>query len=176
MHTSTDRLALALALDRDAALMSTSWGLGQILGLNASEAGFPSVDDMIQGMSGSEDGQLASVVSFVVASGLDGALRRRDWTSFASRYNGPSYRLNQYDLRLAAEYHKHASGFAPDLTARAAQLYLTYLGFHPGPVDGVAGRLTRAAVADFQRQQHAAPTGVDDVLVAHLSALIGAGA
>ncbi|HUL67226.1 MAG TPA: peptidoglycan-binding domain-containing protein [Burkholderiaceae bacterium] len=33
---------------------------------------------------------------------------------------------------------------------RAAQVYLSYLGYDPGPVDGQMGRFTRSAMNDFQ--------------------------
>lgn len=166
-----DRLSRALALDREAALKSTSWGLGQVLGLNAGDAGFDSIDAMVTAMCGSEDRQLAAVASFVRTRRLDSALRRKDWTSFASRYNGPAYQANRYDIRLNAEYQKYSVGLVPDLTVRTAQLYLTYLGYHPGTIDGIAGSLTRAAVVDFQRASHLTPIGVvDDMLIAHLSA------
>jgi peptidoglycan hydrolase-like protein with peptidoglycan-binding domain len=54
-------------------------------------------------------------------------------------------------------------GVLPDLTVRAAQLYLTYLGFHPGPIDGVAGEHTLAALAQFQAQNGVQQTKIIDV-------------
>jgi len=57
----------------------------------------------------------------------------------------------------------------PDLDLRAAQLYLTFGGFDPGPVDGVLGSRTRAALIDFQNQQGLPATGeVDDAVLAAL--------
>ncbi len=51
----------------------------------------------------------------------------------------------------------------------AVQQALNELGFKAGPVDGVAGRQTRAAVARFQQDRGLAPTGeIDDALVAAL--------
>jgi len=47
-----------MALDRDAALRSTSWGLFQIMGLNHQRANFNSVDEMINAMSKTEAHQL----------------------------------------------------------------------------------------------------------------------
>jgi len=49
------------------------------------------------------------------------------------------------------------------LTVREAQIYLTYLGLHPGPVDGSMGRLTRSAISQFQAQSGLGETGnLDD--------------
>jgi len=144
-----DRLARAIAEDRNAALQSASWGLGQIMGENFAAAGYAGVEDMVAAMCRSEDDQLSAMASFLIKSGLHTCLRAHDWTSFARGYNGPNYVINRYDVRLNSEYQKYASGALPDLNARAAQLYLKYLGFDPGPVDGVAGAQTLAAYAEF---------------------------
>src|SRR5438874_3281319 len=42
-----ERLARAIVRDREAALLSTSWGLGQILGKNYAIAGFADLDAFI---------------------------------------------------------------------------------------------------------------------------------
>src|SRR6266516_639425 len=52
-----DRLAIALANDRSAALQSASWGVGQIMGENYALAGFRDVESMVLAMSESEDRQ-----------------------------------------------------------------------------------------------------------------------
>jgi hypothetical protein len=164
-----DRLAAAIALDREAALQSASWGLGQILGTNFAAAGFASVDLMVQAMSDSEDAQLAAVSGFIARNRLDRALKTHDWTSFARGYNGPGFAANHYDVRLRGEFQKFSAGVLPDLAVRAAQLFLTYRGLHPGPIDGFVGPLTRAAIGEFQKQSGLAQTGVvDDALLAAL--------
>lgn len=146
-----ERLAKAVALDRMAALQSTSWGIAQIIGENYAKAGFTGIEDMVAGMCSSENRQLNAAGSFLAASGLQRALRAHDWSSFARGYNGPNYAVNRYDVRLRAEFQKYSSGGAlPDLTVRAAQLYLTYLGFAPGRIDGFAGPRTFSALTEFQ--------------------------
>jgi hypothetical protein len=169
------RLERAIALDREAALKSTSWGLGQVLGSNWEDAGYESVTDMVSHMLMSEDHQLSAVCSFIDGCKLCPALRTRDWAAFARRYNGPTYKKNKYDARLNAEHQKCSCGLVPNLNVRTAQLYLTYLGFDPGPVDGVAGALTRSAIAEFQRQQKLPATGTTDAaLLARLTAALPA--
>jgi hypothetical protein len=164
-----DRLARAIAKDRKAALESASWGIGQIMGMNYANAGFENVEEMVAAMSDSEDQQLMAVGSFLAHTGLGQPLRAHDWASFARGYNGPNYTINRYDIRLNGEYQKYSSGVLPDLSVRADQLYLTYLGFHPGAIDGIAGKLTTAALAEFATGngiQHDA--SVDPSLVAQL--------
>ena len=149
-----DRLARALALDRPAALQSASWGIGQIMGANFQLAGFPDVETMITAMVDSEDAQLAALSSFVrVQSPLANALKTKDWTTFARLYNGPAYAANAYDSKLAQAFTAYQNGTHPNSFVRAAQLYLTFRGFRPGPIDGIAGAHFHAALADFQREK-----------------------
>ncbi len=157
-----DRLELAIAKDQTAALQSASWGIGQIMGLHFQAAGFQSVEDMVAAVSQSEDQQLVAMGNFLTSAKLRAALQAHDWTTFAHGYNGPNFAINRYDIRLNAEYQKYSSGLLPDLNVRAAQLYLTYLGFHPGPVDGIAGQRTLAALAQFQGQAGVRPKDVLD--------------
>jgi hypothetical protein len=145
-----DRLARGITLDRVAALRSASWGTGQVMGFNAADAGFIDVEDMVAQMVASEDAQLAGMARWVLAARLHLALRAHDWAGFARGYNGPAYAQNRYDVRLAGAHAKLAAGPLPDLAVRAVQAYLTYLGYDPGPVDGLMGRLTRSALGEFQ--------------------------
>jgi N-acetylmuramidase len=164
-----DRLNRAILKDRTAALQSASWGLGQIMGMNFAKAGFQDVEDMVAAMSDSEDRQLMAMANFLTGTGLASFLRGHDWASFARGYNGPNFAINRYDIRLNSEFQRFSAGALPDLSVRAAQLYLTYLGFHPGPIDGIAGEHTLAALADFETQhevQHA--TIIDEACIAGL--------
>lgn len=145
-----DRLALAIEFNRKAALQSCSWGVGQVMGYHAEDLGFTDVGDMVVRMSDSESAQLEAMAQFIKANGLDGALRTHDWARFASGYNGPNYRINNYDTRLAAVYASMHRGALPDVRVRAGQAYLTFLGHDPHGVDGVMGRMTRAAMNDYQ--------------------------
>ena len=157
-----DRLKQAISLDRDAALRSASWGLGQVMGYNAVPLGYADTNQMVVAMTASEEEQLVAMVRFVKANHLDGALRTHDWPSFARGYNGPDYTINKYDTRLAAAYQKALYGALPDLTVRAAQIYLIYLGYQPGIIDGVMGRFTRSAMNAFQKKAGLVETDILD--------------
>jgi hypothetical protein len=148
-----DRLNIAMALDLNAALQSASWGIGQTMGFNFSQTGCLSVEDMVQRMVLSENDQLLCAAGEMVAGGSIDALRIQDWTNFARIYNGPNYAINNYDNRLRAAYHGFIIGGTPDLRIRSAQACLTYLGFSPGPIDGILGSFTRDAMNRFQSQQ-----------------------
>jgi hypothetical protein len=152
------RLQKAIALDKDAALKSASWGIGQVMGFNHSAAGFATVDDMVQAMVKDENTQLLAMANFIKHKGLDNALQSLNWTAFALGYNGAGHQANNYVPKLMAAHAKYKV-MLPDLPLRAAQAALLYIGFNPGDVDGVIGKRTRAALADFQEKFSLPETG-----------------
>ena len=172
------RLAQAVALDANAALQSASWGLGQVMGENYGRTGFGSVQEMVTAMCGSEDRQLGAVAAFIVANGLHKALQRQDWAAYARGYNGPDYAKNNYDSRLARYYADFSDGTAiPDLTIRAAQLCLMFLGFDPQGIDGKVGAHTLTALHTFQSARGLALTSaIDAEVAATLTAALPPGA
>lgn len=107
------KLQRAVALDRDAALMATSWGKPQILGRNWKAAGALSLQDFINRMHAGEPSQLEMMVAFIKSNkAMHDALRRLDWAGFARHYNGSAYRVNKYDAKLAAAYRENAQVLA----------------------------------------------------------------
>jgi hypothetical protein len=98
----------ACAIEEGAALLSTSWGLGQIMGSNYKLAGSNSVREMVSEACESEAGQLRQMASFIKKAGLLDELVAKNWAGFAKGYNGPQYAKNQYDQKLAAAYTKFA--------------------------------------------------------------------
>ena len=60
-------------------------------------------------------------------------------------------------VALGLSQPAQAAGFDP--VTQQAQEKLASLGINPGPVDGIAGRATRAAVLKFQQQNGLPPTG-----------------
>jgi hypothetical protein len=152
-----DRLARALPLDRDAALCSASWGLGQIMGFNAQTAGFANAEQMVAAMMDTENAHLMAMANFINHNPKAvTALRSHDWAGFAKIYNGPNFAINKYDVKLKAAFQGFEADIFPDLNVRTAQAYLSYLGFHPGSVDGLTGPRTRSALNDFQ-EKHGLP-------------------
>lgn len=167
----------AAAIDRDAAWESVSWGLGQVMGAHWAWLGYASVADMVAEARGGIEGQTRLMLRFIEKAGLSDALRRRDWAAFARGYNGPAYRRNAYDTRLAAAYARHAGktpapaarqdGAAPaalkrgsaGMAVRDLQRRLSDLG-HPLEADGRFGAVTEAAVKAFQRRSRLTADGV----------------
>ncbi len=96
----------ACAIDDEAALLSTSWGLGQIMGANFKMAGCPSVAAMLDEAMASEAGQLRQMGAFIQSANLIRPLQFKDWAAFARGYNGPGYAKNAYDAKLADAYRR----------------------------------------------------------------------
>jgi len=155
-------LEAAMALDSQAALASTSWGLAQILGENYALAGFADVETMVAAMVDSEDTQLAAFRSFLQSAHLAGHLQAQNWAAFARGYNGADYQRNHYDTQLAAAFQLFSSGPVPDADVRAAQFYLTLKGFSPGGIDGKLGLRTTDALRAFQASAGLPQTGQPD--------------
>jgi hypothetical protein len=168
------RLEQAIALDRTAALNSTSWGIGQVMGFNSRAAGFNTVDEMVAACVDSEDRQLVATANFLRSLRLHEALARRDWAAFARGYNGPDYRKNNYDARLHSAFEAFSRGPLPDLTVRQTQVLLMFLGIDAGAVDGVVGKRTRSGVRQF-REVEGLPES-DEIDVRFLEKLIAAAA
>jgi hypothetical protein len=106
------RLEKAIKLNREAALKATSWGMFQILGLNYALVGFASVEAFIEAHLESESEHLKAFVNFVKSKKLDDELRDLRWADFARTYNGPGYKRNHYDKKMAQAYEKHLAAHA----------------------------------------------------------------
>ncbi|MFY9327167.1 MAG: N-acetylmuramidase family protein [Georgfuchsia sp.] len=103
------RLTLARQIDADIADESASWGRYQIMGFHWQACGFTSIADFVAFMDESEARQLDAFVAFVKADpALNKALKAGKWAEVAKRYNGPDYKKNDYDTKLAAAYERHA--------------------------------------------------------------------
>jgi len=148
------RLQRAIALDRDAALSSASWGLGQIMGYHAGKLHYAGIDAMVDAFVASEDDQLDGMCRFIETTPkLRDAMRREEWATIAFCYNGSAYAKNEYDTKLRQAYQLYDSDGCPDVNVRAAQVYLTYLGFDPMGIDGRRGRHTLDALHAFQLKE-----------------------
>ena len=110
-----DRLQEAVALDRDAALQSASWGKFQVMGFNWAACGYPTLQAFISDMFAGEAGHLRAFVGYVRHRGLADELARQDWAGFAYGYNGAGYAANHYDTKMAAAYRRNVANH-PDFS------------------------------------------------------------
>lgn len=100
--------------DPTAAMESTSWGLGQIMGFHYSRLGYKSVGDMVDDFKRGEYQQVEGIAKFIKTdSSLYSALKRNDWHQVAVKYNGAGYMdiakkygREPYNISLAKAYKK----------------------------------------------------------------------
>ena len=101
------RLEIASQFNRDTALESCSWGLGQVMGFHWKSLGYESLQAFINDMYESEAKQLEAMIRFIKVNGLLLALKNKDWVKFAKGYNGSGYAKNKYHIKLANTYAKY---------------------------------------------------------------------
>lgn len=160
-----DRLTRAMALDRTAALKSTSWGMGQVMGFNATKVGYADVDALVSAAQASEDAQLDAMVGFVLQANIAQYLKQFDWARFAFHYNGQDFRKNKYDEKLDLCHKRYQQGPLPDLSVRTMQLGLMLLGYGgAGFVDGWFGVNTQKALIKYQKTSGLQASGAVDAV------------
>lgn len=84
--------------------LGTFWGMFQIGGFNYKLCGCQSVDEFVKRMAFSELEQLQLFALFISNTGMVESLRKKDWASFAKKYNGPSYAKRGYHTKMAKAY------------------------------------------------------------------------
>ena len=83
-------IRIAMGIDRDGALYSTSMGAPQIMGFHYADIGYPSVDAMYKAFTRGEAIQIAGFFNFLLYAkpGLWAAVQAADFGAIARLYNG----------------------------------------------------------------------------------------
>lgn len=87
--------------------MGTFWGMFQIGGFNYKLCGCGNVDEFVKRMAYSELEQLQLFAIFITNTGMVESLKKKDWRTFARKYNGPSYAKRGYHTKMATAYKKY---------------------------------------------------------------------
>lgn len=109
----------AYDLDADAAVRSASWGMFQVMGDFYSMGGWTSAESFMSDMFLSESQHLRLFIGYCRETGLVRYLAAHDWRGFASHYNGPDYRVNHYDIKLARAFVQFGGAPAPGRGGKA---------------------------------------------------------
>ena len=170
-------LSRAIKINRIAALSSVSWGVGQVMGSHWQWLGYGSVDALAREARSGLVGQISVMARYIDKSNLSHALRHQDWVAFARTYNGPAYRKNKYDEKMAAAYKRILKELEYDLPqpngddenqlrfgARGAEVKklqraMTARGYVL-VADGLYGLKTDRLIRQFQRDHLLEETGV----------------
>ena len=100
-----DAYQSALAIDEHFAKLSTSFGMFQIMGFNHAVVGYETVEEFVEAMETSIEKQVDAFCMFVINTNAKKAIDNKDYSSFAYKYNGPNYRMNNYDVKLENAYN-----------------------------------------------------------------------
>jgi hypothetical protein len=83
----------AYSIDKDAAMQSTSIGLGQIMGFQYKRLNYSSVGEMWDDAKKGEERQVWQICKFIVTdSKLQNSIKNKDWNMIATLYNGAGYK------------------------------------------------------------------------------------
>lgn len=94
----------ALDIEPHYTMLSTSFGLFQIMGFNHKLVGYDTVEEFVKAMTESIDNQVDAFFKFVTNRNLLTAINKKDFVKFAYSYNGPNYSENNYDVKLKKIY------------------------------------------------------------------------
>lgn len=98
----------AFSIDPQAAMLSTSIGMMQVMGFNHAKTGHSKVDKMWDAFKTGEYEQVRGAAMFIKNTpALHAALKAKDWAKVAYYYNGSNYTVNKYDVKLKAAYNKY---------------------------------------------------------------------
>ncbi|MEF2550311.1 N-acetylmuramidase domain-containing protein [Aurantimonas sp. A2-1-M11] len=152
----------AAAIDRTAACASVSWGLCQVMDAHWKALGYGGAADLAAAARASAEGQFEIAARFLATGRLADRLVAGDVAGFARGYNGPAYRRNRYDEKIAEALRtaRRLLGTNPPLqdlrrgargdAVRRLQGALVAHG-HRLAVDGIFGTATQSALSTFQR-------------------------
>lgn len=99
----------AFAIHPQAAMLSTSIGMMQVMGFNHIAAGYATVDAMYDDFKKGEAQQVQGAANFIKNNpSLLNAIKIKDWAKAAHYYNGAGYAVNKYDTKLANAYIKYS--------------------------------------------------------------------
>lgn len=98
----------AFKIHPEAAMLSTSIGLMQIMGFHWKKLGYASVGAMWDDFKKGEYQQVAGGARFIQSHAqLYKALVQKKWNLVAYYYNGENYALNNYDKKMEVAYARY---------------------------------------------------------------------
>lgn len=152
----------AMNLNYEAALMSASWGLPQIMGFNYNKCGFATVEDFVYAMTMNEAKHLEAFTRIIMSFGIDDELMEvpPDFDGFAYVYNGAGYKKNDYAGKMRRAYNTFSSKPYKDLTGASANTSITY--FKSAVKNGTKNKNILALQKELNRVLKPSPNLVED--------------
>lgn len=106
----------AFRINPTAAMQSTSWGLGQIMGFHYKLLGYATVNEMVEDFKKGKYQQVLGIAKFIKGTpALLKALRSKNWHLVAVYYNGAGYKAladkygrEPYNISMEKAYIKYS--------------------------------------------------------------------
>lgn len=101
------RFDKAKRLNKNAAIMASSWGAGQVMGYHYDILGFTTPQDFVNQNWKGEYEQFEIMLRYITLpdnKSMLTALKNKQWVTFAKLYNGPKYAENDYHTKLSEAY------------------------------------------------------------------------
>lgn len=103
--TNKEAFLRALQIDKNLAIKTSSFGMGQVMGSNYNMVGYSSEEEFYKAMF-SEQNQIKVFFQFIINKNGGVILQElqkenTDWAIVAKNYNGPGYKTNNYDVKMA---------------------------------------------------------------------------
>ena len=104
--TNKEAFLRALQIDKNLAIKTSSFGMGQVMGSNYNMVGYSSEEEFYKAMF-SEQNQIKVFFQFIINKNGGIILQElqkenTDWAIVAKNYNGVKYKDNNYDVKLAS--------------------------------------------------------------------------
>lgn len=91
-----DRLEKAKAIHKEAAYLSTQWGMFALSGNNFKEFGFNSVNEMVHHFYKTENEQLTAFVNLLKSKQAIDDIRKSDWMAYGKKIHGKNFNVEKF--------------------------------------------------------------------------------
>lgn len=101
------RFIKASAINSDAAILSSQWGMFQILGSDYKKCGESTLADFVKAMSSGNYQQIRLLAIYLNSINCVVDIAAKNWTLVAKKYNGKTYQQSNIDKKLKKAYDSY---------------------------------------------------------------------
>jgi len=103
-----ERLEKAKSIDKEAAYLSTTWGMFQVSGSEYKNCGFNTVHEMVFKLYQTEKEQLQAFSKLLISRNVIEDIKEKNWAQVAKKLNGPLRLKSDIDQKLEKAFQKYS--------------------------------------------------------------------